>query len=169
MGLNIRTKYNGQGIYAIVNIRDLKVYIGSTDNIRARGKNHECTLKAGQHPNKELQKDYNDNKKLDFVLLEKTNYYDNRRLFSEYCYMYEMLQDDFKLYNIMGCRGQNKNEQLRNLEEIITRYACSYFTDNAHAILDKKYHGLAGYKISRTYRERQQTKDHAADQEKTNE
>jgi group I intron endonuclease len=49
------------GIYRIMNTVTRMVYIGKTsDNIRTRISNHKGLLKKGKHPNKLLQRDWNE-------------------------------------------------------------------------------------------------------------
>ena len=46
-------------VYAIVNKKNNKKYIGSTDNLRKRAWTHKSALKNGYHRNQKLQSDYN--------------------------------------------------------------------------------------------------------------
>lgn len=46
------------GIYKITNLKNNKVYIGQSENIFIRRKQHFSELRNGHHPNKEMQKDY---------------------------------------------------------------------------------------------------------------
>jgi hypothetical protein len=48
----------GRGVYAIVNVRNLKAYIGCTENFEARRKQHLQALRQGAHPSKNLQRDW---------------------------------------------------------------------------------------------------------------
>lgn len=48
------------GVYAIRNTLSQKVYIGSSTNLRKRWLQHRSLLNNGSHPNKGLQKDWND-------------------------------------------------------------------------------------------------------------
>lgn len=50
------------GIYCIENTINNKKYIGSSINIESRIKNHKLNLKKNSHPNRYLQKEYNENK-----------------------------------------------------------------------------------------------------------
>lgn len=155
MGLKVNTKYDGQGVYAIICISELKAYVGSSSNIRKRAKAHQTALKRGKHPVIELQKDYNKGLNFDFVILEKSEEYDTRKLlFKEYCHMYKLLNGDFELYNISCCRGENRIEQRANLQSVITQYATVLYASDSYKMLDKKYHGLGGWKISKSYRNR---------------
>lgn len=55
------------GVYAIVNKTRKKVYIGESQNIRSRAKAHINLLKSGKHYCEELQKDYDNNHKMEIV------------------------------------------------------------------------------------------------------
>lgn len=63
--------YDGAGVYAIVNRRSGKEYIGSSKNIRKRIERHMYQLKVGKHYNKDLQSDYAAGDKFDFILLHR--------------------------------------------------------------------------------------------------
>lgn len=47
------------GIYKITNLKNGKVYIGQSQNIYIRWKQHKSALKQGIHSNREMQKDWN--------------------------------------------------------------------------------------------------------------
>lgn len=62
------------GVYAIWNLENQKVYIGSSKNIKSRVYNHLTKLRNGKHENVELQKDFDDgNKFIIFKVLEAEN------------------------------------------------------------------------------------------------
>lgn len=96
-------------IYGIINPIDMKIYIGATKNVNKRARLHKSQLKAGKHPNKELQKDVN--KGLRFFIIYKIP---QEQL--EYIYVYEKLfmikaiKTSCKLYNIVGVGTQEKME-----------------------------------------------------------
>lgn len=46
------------GIYKITNQKNGKVYIGQSENIFIRRKQHFSELNYGHHPNKDMQRDY---------------------------------------------------------------------------------------------------------------
>lgn len=46
------------GIYKITNLRNGKVYIGQSQNIFDRWKQHRTALNSGHHPNRELQSEW---------------------------------------------------------------------------------------------------------------
>ena len=49
------------GIYKITNLNNNKVYIGQSQNIFTRKKQHFTQLRHNKHPNKDMQKDWNIN------------------------------------------------------------------------------------------------------------
>ena len=52
-------RYQYAGVYMIKNLRNKKVYIGSTSNIEERLQAHRSALRRGKHSNKALQEDFN--------------------------------------------------------------------------------------------------------------
>ena len=149
MSYKIKTKYDKQGVYAIICIRKMRCYVGSSQNIFKRAKNHKSLLEHGKHHVKELQADYDKGYNLEFVLLEKTSFYKECYLhLHEYTCMYKMLCDDFNLYNKLCVKGKNNLEKRLYLADTIANRFSSLYCENVHDIVDKNYHGLAGYKIS---------------------
>jgi group I intron endonuclease len=57
------------GVYAIINIRSEKLYIGSTQNLSVRFRNHRALLVGNRHSNKKLQRAWNKHGKDDFVFI----------------------------------------------------------------------------------------------------
>lgn len=55
------------GVYKITNIKNQKIYIGSSKNILQRWKNHIRELESNSHKNVFLQEDWNEYKKEDFI------------------------------------------------------------------------------------------------------
>ena len=149
MAFNFKSKYEGQGVYAIICIRKMKCYIGSSQDIYKRVQQHKNQLKKGKHYIKELQKDFDKGHDLDVIILEKTNFHDKRYLLlHEYTAMYKMLCDDFHLYNTMCVKGNNYLEKRDYLANTITHLFSVLYTTDTHYKLDKYFHGLSGYKIS---------------------
>lgn len=50
---------NFSGVYAILNIKNNKIYVGSSRNIKRRLANHKTLLLHGKSKIKEMQEDYN--------------------------------------------------------------------------------------------------------------
>lgn len=48
-----------KGVYAIMNTRNKKCYVGSSNNIQARFSQHISQLKANKSPVKDMQEDFN--------------------------------------------------------------------------------------------------------------
>ena len=89
------------GVYAIVNKTRKKVYIGESQNIRSRAKAHINLLKSGKHYCEELQKDYDNNHKMEIVeVYIVSNSYDcDTRLCMEDFYIACLQQKGIELYN----------------------------------------------------------------------
>lgn len=121
MSLQIYTKYEGPGVYAIIDSYNFKVYVGSTGNIRKRGKQHETALKRNDHPIKELQDDFNNKRKyhFDFIVLEKCNCSTRRRLLKEYLYLYQFIEEGFCVYNKYGTKTDIKDIIVKNTISVI--------------------------------------------------
>jgi hypothetical protein len=122
------------GIYRILNIKNNKMYIGSSENLHKRRKDHFGLLKRNKHHSSHLQKAWNKslNPKLTFIfeileyckkeeLLEKENYYLNY-----YCesknYINNINKNFLKLsYNIIplaitGFGGKHREETILKLK-----------------------------------------------------
>lgn len=63
------------GVYAIVNVDNHKVYIGSSRNVKSRLYNHSYLLKIGKHQNKEMQFDYNNGDAFECKVISKVPLY----------------------------------------------------------------------------------------------
>lgn len=104
--MNIRLKdikkINKKGIYAIKNIKNNKVYIGSTrTSFKSRLESHEFRLKANNHENIYLQRAYNKDKKFfEFRILFICDKNDE----------FEWEQRAFNLYQPFQERGYNMNK-----------------------------------------------------------
>lgn len=143
MAFKIKTKYNGPGVYAIIDIYNFKVYIGSSQNVLLRGKNHLSLLKRKKHNIKELQKDYDNKNDFDFILIEKANCSTRKRLLKEYCYIYLMIKEGFSIYNSYGkTEAQIKDIIIHNT--LITICEHSYI----YNYLSDKYKGYRDIKTS---------------------
>lgn len=65
----IRRKFALVGVYAIINKTNGRVYIGSSSNLISRLAMHERALIANEHPNAEMQRDFNENCHFEFDIL----------------------------------------------------------------------------------------------------
>ena len=52
------TNPNAAGIYKITNLKNGKVYIGQSQNVFIRRKQHFSALNYGHHENSDMQQDY---------------------------------------------------------------------------------------------------------------
>lgn len=59
-----------KGIYKITNNRTGEVYVGQTNNLDYRKKQHEQDLASGTHHNRGMQQDYNRGDRFSFEVLE---------------------------------------------------------------------------------------------------
>ena len=93
-------KYKGACIYAIVNIEDLKIYVGSTKNAQKRARNHEYCIRNRQHVVKEINEDAE--KRFDFVILQKVSSDTQTWLLHvlEKMFMLVISSNGWKLYNV---------------------------------------------------------------------
>lgn len=91
-------KYNGAAVYGIVNVADMKIYIGVTKNVRQRAQSHLGALMSGKHANKRLQADCD--KGLRFIVLYKLDREDEKHpLMIEQVYMLAAWKQGYELYN----------------------------------------------------------------------
>lgn len=65
----ITTKDENPCIYAILNNKNFRIYVGESKKPMIRFSQHESALKAGIHANKELQRDYDDGDSFTFLKL----------------------------------------------------------------------------------------------------
>ena len=86
MNSRLINNFRYAGVYAIVNRRNGKRYIGSSKDISSRIAQHKKLLQAGTHYNKQLQYDYDKKHSFYFeilyveVLCPKNKYINNSRL-----------------------------------------------------------------------------------------
>ena len=115
-------KHDGQyqfedtpGIYAIVNLLNNKKYIGSSNSVRRRYRQHFNDLFKGNHANTILQKAFNKygQKHFGFIILETCEDIKDTLLFLEQKYI-----DELGDYNI--CKVAGKTTGIHNCGHIIT-------------------------------------------------
>ena len=105
--------YKGPGIYALINVYNLSVYVGSSMNLRRRAQQHNERIKSGEHPN-HLVSLFPKQGKFRFVLLEKCqNDITKQELqLKEKLYIYEF--SCRRKYNICNKEAENL-KSLKNL------------------------------------------------------
>lgn len=95
------------GIYAIVNIEDMRAYVGKAKNLKSRAAQHYSSIESGKHVNKKMVQDKN---KLHFIVMCESN--DAKELdLLEKVYMYEFSVSGFELYNLTS--GTNKEKSIQ--------------------------------------------------------
>lgn len=72
-----------KGIYKITNLKNNKVYIGQSERLNEREREHLYRLERNEHNNEYLQKSYNKYGKDNFIfeVVEETNDLNNRELY----------------------------------------------------------------------------------------
>lgn len=92
-------KYDGAGIYMILNIYEMKAYIGQSKNMHHRALNHKNKLKNSKHCISELNNAYKNNY-LYFLIVHKVeNANLNALKLLEKIYMLQCLDEGINLYN----------------------------------------------------------------------
>lgn len=91
-------EYNGAGIYAIFNINNKNVYVGSSRNIKQRALSHRCNITSGTHGNPKLREDSKAGHDFAFIILEKAGR-DIDLLTAEDLYMLVFVYRGYTLYN----------------------------------------------------------------------
>ena len=86
--VNFSSKGKVSGVYGIVFIKNsrVKIYVGSSVNIRQRCMRHKFTLKENKHDNSKMQKIFNKGYDIKFVILERCK--DKDVLYREKVYQY---------------------------------------------------------------------------------
>lgn len=118
------------GVYAIVNIKNNKIYIGSSRNIRKRLKSHKTRLESGKSNIAEMQKDFdNGNEFVSFVVtpvslcLQKGKEDNNLRYFEEKAIS--------MFYSFYPNIGYNKNGTCSQLAEILNIMDAKIFVEKS--------------------------------------
>ena len=94
-----KDNYYPSGIYMIRNMNNGRVYIGSSENIEKRWKQHQYQLKNNRHQNKNMQKDYNNGDYFIYGLIKDT-FPDRRQLLLEENLMINrFIDNNIELYN----------------------------------------------------------------------
>lgn len=116
MGRTIKNYYPS-GIYAIHNVTKDIFYIGSSENVETRWKQHQIELKGGYHHNKRLQEDYNNGDYFVYGMIKDT-IPDKRQLRTEESFFQHIYaENNIDLYSkekFFTC-GYDKEYHLREL------------------------------------------------------
>lgn len=122
---------NCSGVYAILNTRKNKIYIGSSGNIKRRLTEHKSLLNNGKSRIEKMQEDYNDGDSfISYVITpvrvrnEKYCKYDDLRYFEHLAIIKFNSTDPEIGYNI---RNDTGSDRLR--EESRIYYACGDFEE----------------------------------------
>jgi len=104
------------GIFQILNLRNDKVFIGSTPNLDAVFNRHKFQLDAGNHPSKMLQTDWNEigGENFAFEILEELPLRDDPKY--DYSSDLETLEDLW-LEKLEPYEGKGYNERKKTREE----------------------------------------------------
>ena len=139
-------KYNGGGVYAIINNADRKIYIGQSSNIAKRLEKHKSAMKNGKHIYNELNDGFQAGK-IHFRILRKENIHD-RRLLLEKIYIYTALNKGLNLYN-----HSNEMKSRKQLQEYIVYWLLQIEkteTDLKEILYDVSgYNTINGYKYGK--------------------
>lgn len=108
------------GVYAITNLINHKVYIGSSINTDVRIKDHKSQLKRNIHTNKRLQSDWNEFGEQNFkfeilIFCQKTQllHFEQMMMDSYQCYVYDF---GYNFCQIAGlCWGYKHSEESKQL------------------------------------------------------
>ena len=104
------------GIYCIKNLINGKVYIGKTNDLQSRWKNHLFVLRANTHSNKHLQTAFNKygESNFEFIILLSFDYFDNdelNQLEIQYIQEYKSYINTFGYNKTLGGDGRSHTEE----------------------------------------------------------
>lgn len=132
------TKDKNPCIYAIINNNNFRIYVGESKKPMIRFAQHESTLKAGVHANKELQRDYDNGDS--FTFLKLRDYEEDE---TETIRYYELLCMDMcrekgiELYN-----SETPEQVKRLLKYESSEYRLHCLMENKRDEYYKKYFGV---------------------------
>lgn len=108
------------GIYCIKNLINNKIYIGKTNDLQSRWKNHLFVLRANTHSNKHLQTAFNKygESNFEFIVLLSFNYFNNdelNQLEIQYIQEYKSYINTFGYNKTLGGDGRSHTEESKLL------------------------------------------------------
>lgn len=108
------------GIYCIKNLINNKVYIGKTNDLQSRWKNHLFVLRANTHSNKHLQTAFNKygESNFEFIVLLSFNYFNNdelNQLEIQYIEQYKSYINTFGYNKTLGGDGRSHTQESKQL------------------------------------------------------
>ena len=112
--LEYKERVKPSGVFQIKNIENSKVLLGSSLNLEGPLHRHRFMLKVNSHPNKELQKDWNElgPAQFSFEILEtvQLGYYQSFNLKDELTLLEEIWLEKLQPF---GERGYNSSAKIR--------------------------------------------------------
>lgn len=139
----ITTKDKNPCIYAIINDKNFRIYVGESKKPMTRFEQHKRTLKAGKHVNKELQRDYDKGDSFTFMKLRDYEEDEEETIrYYELLYMDMCRENGIELYNYETA-GQVKRmlkyeSSEHKLYRLMERKRDEYY---------KKYFGVTYYQL----------------------
>lgn len=127
------------GIYRIHNIKNKKVYIGSSKNIERRFYSHRQNLKNNKHHSSKLQKSYNKTKDktiFKFELIEETT---EDKLFEREKYYIDFYDSFHNGYNCTDDTTNTKYVQLESRNKLYEEFILLYEEYKGSFIIGKKF------------------------------
>lgn len=130
------------GIYIIKNIKNNKVYVGSTVNIKRRKRNHFWDLKNNKHDNDYLQKSYNKYGKENFIFEVIEYVEDKSKLLEREQFWIDKLNvcDRSIGYNICKIAGNTLGQIFSDeAKKKKSKSMKKYFKENDNAMLGRRH------------------------------
>ena len=129
---------NKSGIYVLINLKNLKIYLGKAENLYSRKSCHFSQLKKNLHGNKELQEDYNlfGKDSFNFKVLEYVKEEDE--LNERERFWYDLFNYAERLYNVNGFREKTEVSSVDHSKITVEQYVQIVLRDSAIALTKKE-------------------------------
>jgi group I intron endonuclease len=118
--------FEGSGIYKISIKNNLRIYIGSSSNLKVRKRNHICALKGNYHHAKNLQNAWNKSKPEDFTF-EILEYCTEDKLEEREQYYLDTLikasENNSDFYKLSLNSGRSSKRNSSKCEKVILQYS----------------------------------------------